>query len=167
MHGSGARRRPAGLYLESTPDERYGVLPGEDRSVGDVMTRRIVTIDPDASVQEAAQIMRDRRTPALVVSDGPRLVGLVTEQDIVTKGATQEAHPDSIPVRRILPPGEPVACRADAILADAARVMAAKRRPSLPVVDERGAVVGLLSWLDVAGAVMPNAAAAWLSEIRK
>lgn len=162
-----ASRRPAGLYLESTPDERYGVLPGEDRLVRDVMTPEVVTIAPETSVQAAAAMMRDRRTPALVVSEGTRLSGTVTEHDLVVRGTAQPAHPATVPVSQILPPDEPIACREDAILADAARLMAARRRPSLPVLDEHGAVVGVLSLLDVVGAVMPNAAATWLSQIRE
>ncbi|ALA58953.1 cyclic nucleotide-binding/CBS domain-containing protein [Nitrospira moscoviensis] len=167
MERTGPRRRPSGLYLESTPDERYGVLPGEDRPVRDVMTRRIVTISPETSVREAAQLMRDHRTDALVVADGSRLLGIVTEHDVATQGATQQTHPEHIPVRQVLPSGEPLACSEEAILADAARLMAARRRRAVPVLDDRGAVAGVLSLLDVAGAVMPGAAATWLAEIRE
>ena len=166
MHTAGARRRPSGLYLESTLDERYGVLPGEDRLVGVVMTRQVVTIHPSASVQEAAKTMRDRQAQALVVSHENRLMGMVTEHDVVVNGTTRAEHPDSIPVEKILPPGEPAVCRDDAILADAARLMAERRLQSLPVMSRDGSVVGILSLLDVAGTVMPGVARAWLSRIR-
>jgi CBS domain-containing protein len=162
MERTSPHRRPSGLYLESTPDERYGVLPGEDRPVREIMTRRVVTIGPETSVREAAQLMRDHPTDALVVADGSRLLGIVTEHDVVTQGATQQTHPEHIPVRQVLPPGEPIVCSEETILADAARLMAARRRRAVPVLDERGDVSGILSLLDVAGAAMPGAAATWL-----
>lgn len=167
MDHTAGSRPAAGLYLESTPDERYGVLPGEDRLVRDVMVRDVATIAPDASVQEAARTMRDQGTSSLVVSEGDRLVGIVDERDIVVKGATQAVHPAAISVRELLPTGDPLACREDAILADAARLMMIHGRQTLPVLNNTGGVAGTLSLLDVAGAVMPSVAGSWLSQVRR
>ncbi|MGH7893448.1 MAG: CBS domain-containing protein [Candidatus Binatia bacterium] len=52
-------------------------------TVGQVMTRAVVTIDPDRDGGTAAQIMVDQKIGALPVMDGARLVGIVTESDFV------------------------------------------------------------------------------------
>jgi acetoin utilization protein AcuB len=52
-------------------------------TAGDVMTRHLVTIDPTAGVEEAARLMVTRRISALPVTDGDRLLGIVTETDIL------------------------------------------------------------------------------------
>ncbi len=161
------RRRPAGLYLESSPDERYGVLPGEDRLVRDLMCRDVATIHPTASMRDAARLMRDRGTPHLVVLVGRRLEGVLDEHDIVVRGATQTAPPDAVPVKTLLPAGRQPVCREDAIVADAARLMAEHHRQTVAVVDGQSRVVGVLGLLDVARAVMPQVAATWLSRIQR
>ncbi len=161
----GPSRPPAGLYLESTPDERYGVLPGEDRLVRDVMRPTVRTIDPRASLQEAARMIRDHAVPALIVCRDGEIVGTVSEHDIAVNGATQARSPDTVPVHEVMAPAGALVCRDDAILADAARLMAEQGLRCLPVMDERGAVVGLLTMLDVAVAVVPAAASAWLAKI--
>lgn len=97
--------------------------------------------------------------------DGGRLLGILTAHDLVADGVATPRPPESIPVHTLLPPGEPAACRDDAILADAARAMSARRLRSVPVVNAAGTVVGVISLLDVAGAVMPNVARAWLAGI--
>ena len=51
------RHRRGGLYLESTEAEQLGVLPGEERRVGDVMERRLVAIGPSTSLAQATEII--------------------------------------------------------------------------------------------------------------
>jgi CBS domain-containing protein len=157
--------RLSGLYLESTPDERLGVLPGEERLVRDIMSRDVVTIHPSTSLQKAAQAMRDRHVPALVVMRDRRLTGIVTEHDMVIYGLTRSA-PETVSVQDAMREQPPVACPEDAILHDAVRLMEEHRLQSLPVVNATGAVTGILSRLDVAGAMVPHVAAAWLARVR-
>jgi CBS domain-containing protein len=161
-----ALSRPSGLYLESTPAERFGVLPGEDRLVRDVMSRNVVCTAPVHSLRQAAELMRTRQVPALVVMEDKRPAGIVTERDLVVRGLTQSASPDTVTVKEVLQDREPISCRDNAILAEAARLMADHRLQSIPVVNGEEAVVGILSLLDVAGAVMPDVAAVWLTRIR-
>lgn len=130
------------------------------------MRPEVVAVPPSASLREAAAIMRDRQAEELVVCDGGRLLGILTAHDLVAGGMATLRPPESIPVHTLLPPGEPAACRDDAILADAARAMSARRLRSVPVVNAAGTVVGVISLLDVAGAVMPNVARAWLAGIQ-
>ena len=62
-------------------------------TVGQVMTRAVVTIDPDRDVGTAAQIMVDQKIGALPVMDGARLVGIVTESDFVRAFASEAPLP--------------------------------------------------------------------------
>ena len=55
----------------------------EHLTAGDIMTRRLVTIGPTAGVEEAAHLMVAHRVSALPVTDGDRLLGIVTETDIL------------------------------------------------------------------------------------
>jgi len=130
------------------------------------MTRRIVTVPPETSLRGAAAIVRDRQADELVVCDGKRLLGILTVHDLVADGLAVPEPPETIRIHRLMPQEEPVVCREDAILADAARAMSARRLRSIPVVDKEGTVVGVISLLDVAGAVMPNVAGAWLARMR-
>ncbi|HHZ16270.1 MAG TPA: CBS and ACT domain-containing protein [Peptococcaceae bacterium] len=50
--------------------------------VGDAMTKEVITISPDALLEEAAVLMRENRISSLVVMENNRLVGIITESDI-------------------------------------------------------------------------------------
>jgi acetoin utilization protein AcuB len=52
-------------------------------TVGEIMTRTVITIGPDAPAREGARVMLDHRIGALPVVDDGRLIGIVTETDIV------------------------------------------------------------------------------------
>lgn len=55
------------------------------QTVKDVMTRDPVTVEPGASVAEAARLMRERDVGAVVVSEGGEMRGLLTDRDIVVR----------------------------------------------------------------------------------
>ncbi len=52
-------------------------------TVADVMTKSVIVIDPERDAREAARIMIDHKIGALPVLDGERLVGIVTETDLL------------------------------------------------------------------------------------
>ncbi len=66
--------------------------PGSARgaTAGDIMTREPVTVGPKASVTEAAHLMVDRHVGALPVLDGEKLVGIVTEGDLIMQDVKLE-----------------------------------------------------------------------------
>lgn len=59
-------------------------------TVGEVMSRAVILVDPDRPVAEAAGIMIDHKIGALPVVDDGRLVGIVTETDFVRLAARQD-----------------------------------------------------------------------------
>lgn len=52
-------------------------------TVGEVMTKRLITVGPDRPIEEAAQLMLEHRIGALPVVEGGRLVGILTETDLL------------------------------------------------------------------------------------
>lgn len=52
-------------------------------TVGEVMTKRVITVEPDRPVEEAARLMLEHRIGALPVTEGGRLVGIITETDLL------------------------------------------------------------------------------------
>jgi len=59
----------------------------DEHPVGEVMSRRVISIEPDASLEEAARKMLENRVRRLLVMDGRRLLGIVTQTDLVADRA--------------------------------------------------------------------------------
>ncbi|GIK54662.1 MAG: CBS domain-containing protein [Chloroflexi bacterium] len=126
--------------------------------VRDWMTREIITVTPDTTLPEAHQIMMNeeiRRLP-VVDSDG-RLVGIVTRGDV--RGAQPSPATSlsiwelnyllsQLKVAKIMTP-DPITVNEEATIGDAARVMLENRISGLPVVDNRGKLVGVITESDI------------------
>ena len=78
------------LYLESRIDEDLGVLPGEVRKVKHVMSSALTVVSPDTSLDEAISLMTAMNVPVVVVYEGTRLVGTLTDRDIVFSRSSRE-----------------------------------------------------------------------------
>jgi CBS domain-containing protein len=159
-------RHRSGIFLESTSDEALGVLAGEDRPVKDVMSREVVVIDASTSVKEAAEIMRNSHLPTLIVCRGDELMGALTEHDVVVSGAARTDLSRSN-LHEIMTKREVIRCHQDAILADALRAMTAHHAHAVPVVDEKGDLVGVISLMEAVGALPPETAATWVTKMRE
>jgi CBS domain-containing protein len=84
----GALARSLG-YGEFGQKKLYATL-----RVKDVMTNDVLTIPPTATIVDAAEIMTDRKIGCLVVVEGERLVGILTESDFVRLVLSEEARED-------------------------------------------------------------------------
>ena len=124
---------------------------GPATSVRDRMSAPAITIPPGASVGEAAHLMARRRVHYLpvVAADGT-LIGIVNLDDVL--GARHGPPPPSATVASIMS-SPAVAVAAAVPLSDAARLLAARGVGALPVIDERGRVVGILTQSDVVNAL--------------
>ena len=114
----------------------------------------IHAIRPEAPVLDAIRLMAEARIGALLVMDGPRLVGILSERDYARKVVLQGRSSSDAPVRDIM--------TADVIVASSRdtsdrcmQVMTEHRIRHLPVVDE-GDVVGIVSIGDLVKAVMED-----------
>jgi len=123
----------------------------EDRVllVRDVMSREVVTIDPDAPVIEAARLMKKNDIGSVVVVT-PRgeVIGIVTEKDLVTRVVAENRNPLETRVREVMTPN-PVTVYDDTPLEISARLMAERGIGHLPVVDRAGRLVGILAKSDI------------------
>ena len=117
--------------------------------VSEIMTPDCQLIDPNASVREAAQRMRDENIGALPVGENDRLVGMVTDRDIVTRGLAAEGRPGTTSVRDVM--SEKVFyIFDDDDVEDAARCMADHQVRRLPVLNHDKRLVGIVAMADLA-----------------
>jgi CBS domain-containing protein len=119
------------------------------KNVADVMTARPRCATPDTPLQEVAQIMEAEDVGAVPVIDGDRLVGMVTDRDIVVRALAQGKDPRGMPAR-FAASQELVSVKPDQGLDDALRLMAQSQVRRLPVVDDDDRLVGIISQADLA-----------------
>ncbi len=77
-------KRVVGVLSDRDAGGRAGGSTRTGRTVEELMTRNVVTIKPDATVRQAANIMRGRTIGCLPVTRGTRLVGIVTTSDLLS-----------------------------------------------------------------------------------
>jgi CBS domain-containing protein len=118
-------------------------------TVGDVMTRSVLSVDASTTVAEAATIMGERRAGSALVMDGDSLVGIFTERDIV-KALGQHFDAAGHAVSEWMT-AQPMTVPPDTAVEDALRTMLDRGFRHLPVVEgER--VVGVVSMRDLSAA---------------
>ncbi|MEO8611068.1 MAG: CBS domain-containing protein, partial [Chloroflexota bacterium] len=111
--------------------------------------RMLITINADATLGEAIRIMQDSNIGALLVVDiQQRPVGIFTESDVLAKVATLVTDLDAHTVDEFMTPN-PDVLRADVPIAHALHLMAIHRYRHVPIVDDQGIALGIISFRDV------------------
>src|ERR671936_2375086 len=101
--------------------------------VQEIMTRGAEVIDPNTTIRDVARKMRADNIGALPVGENDRLVGMVTDRDIVTRAVAEERSPGNTSVREGM--SEKVCyCFDDDDVAQAAQIMAEHQVRRLPVL---------------------------------
>jgi CBS domain-containing protein len=118
------------------------------QKISEVMSTDVQTISPDASIEEAAQEMRDGDFGLLPVGEEEQLLGVITDRDITVRAVAEGKDP-STPVRDIMSEGVIWAHEDDSV-EDAARVMSDHQIRRLPIVDGDQRLVGIVSLGDFA-----------------
>ena len=116
--------------------------------VGELCTKPVVTISKTATVEEAARLMRTKKVGALVVTNGVRPVGILTDRDIAVDVVGTGKHPAETAVADVMRPN-PVSLREDQGLFEAAKMFSAKGVRRLPVTSKTGKLVGILTLDDL------------------
>ena len=117
--------------------------------VQEVMNRNVVSIDPGESVALAARLLSRHNVGSLpVCGPGGRLLGIVTDRDIVLRCVAPEEDPRTVPVRTVMSRNPSFLLPEDDIR-QAAQLMSLHQVRRLPVTDE-GKLVGMLSLGDLA-----------------
>ncbi|NUR38938.1 MAG: CBS domain-containing protein [Streptomyces sp.] len=111
--------------------------------VREVMTPGVVAVRPDASLVEAAQLMRAQDIGDVVVADGQEVVGMLTDRDITVRAVAEGADPLTTSAGSVCS-AHPVLVAPDDPVAAAAALMRAHAVRRLPVVED-GMPVGMVS----------------------
>jgi CBS domain-containing protein len=118
--------------------------------VESVMSKNIATCSPQQSLNDAARIMWERDCGIVPVTDGEgRIMGVVTDRDVAIAAYTKGRRLSEIGIGDVM--SRTVAwCRPSDSVGDAERKMQQAQVHRLPVVDEVGALLGVLSLVDIA-----------------
>lgn len=117
--------------------------------VKEAMHKGVEWVDPDTPVIELAKLMRKHDIGAIPIGENDRLVGMVTDRDIVCKGLAQNgAEAGRMKARDVMTPGIHC-CREDDDLARAVKHMEQLKVRRLPVINKSKRMVGMLSLGDL------------------
>jgi CBS domain-containing protein len=115
--------------------------------ISECMTQDVRLVAPDDTIERAAQIMGSADTGVLPVSDGQRLVGMITDRDIAIRGIAEGCGP-SARVRDVMS-REVKYCFDDAETDEVLDNMAQIQVRRMPVVDRDKRLVGIISLADL------------------
>ena len=116
--------------------------------VSEVMTTGVETVRPDQQARDAARFMLQADTGSIPVTEGERLIGIITDRDIAVRGVALGYGPDT-PVSELMTSGV-VSAHADDPIEEAARKMGEAQVRRLPVIDDNARLVGVVSLGDLA-----------------
>jgi CBS domain-containing protein len=116
--------------------------------IKDVMTKSVKTCEPSSSAREAARLMASEDVGPVPVVEGGRLVGVVTDRDLVVRVIAEGKDPDSTKLGEIAS-SSVVTVSPDQDLDEALRLLARHQVRRLPVVDG-DRLVGIVAQADVA-----------------
>lgn len=116
--------------------------------VRDIMTIRPVTADVETPIRDIARRMADFRCGEIPITEGDRIVGVVTDRDIACRAVALSKDPTLTTAREVMTK-TPATVAPDESLNDAIRLMEDLQVRRLPVVDEEGTIVGIISMTDI------------------
>ena len=118
-------------------------------SIADVMTPDPVTLDVKGTAADAAAVMRGRDIGDVIVRDGERVAGIVTDRDIVVRVVAENRDPTSVDLGEFCT-RELLTLLPEDSVSDAIELMSERAVRRLPVVDADGRPVGIVSLGDLA-----------------
>jgi CBS domain-containing protein len=118
-------------------------------TVSDVMTRGVRSMSPTDTVVLAAQAMEELNVGVIPVCEGDKLVGMVTDRDIVVRGVAQELDARTTTLADVMSTNVRTAREHDDV-DDVLGTMGQDQIRRMPVVDDKGRLIGILSIGDIA-----------------
>jgi len=116
-------------------------------TVKEVMNPKVVVAKPQATVKEAAEIMSQLRIGCLIVMEDDKVVGILTESDIIGKIVAKKKDPERVTVDEIMTRNV-ISTSPDELIDDAAERMVENKIKRLPVLD-CGKLVGIITATDL------------------
>lgn len=117
----------------------------------DIMTRKPKSVTPETSVREAARLMKEEDVGVLPVVDrdgSDRLIGIVTDRDIAIRHVAEGHDSSSCPVSEAMTSNVRTA-REDDDVDSVMDLMGKEQVRRIPVVDERGELIGIVAQADI------------------
>lgn len=136
------------------------------KKVSELMSANPCAIEADRPVVHAAQMMKQEDVGLAPVVEGDRLVGTLTDRDIVTRVVAEGKDPQSVTVREVAST-DLVTIDPQQDLGEALRLMASNQVRRLPVVEEDGRLVGVVAQADVAREAKDKQTGELVEEISK
>lgn len=133
--------------------------------ISEIMTRNVQTLTPDSSLREAASLMGRIDSGALLVNDGDRLVGMVTDRDITVRGVAAGLDAEA-PVREVMS-SDIRYCFEDEDVQHVAENMAQIQLRRLPVLNREKRLVGVVSLGNIAACRSERASATVLQGVAR
>jgi CBS domain-containing protein len=119
--------------------------------IQDIMTKNPSCVTADATVREAAQVMSREDVGIVPVVEGQsdkRLIGVITDRDIAVR-CVAEGKDSSARVRDVMSAGDIATCSESDDVDAVMEAMRSEKVRRIPIVDERGSLVGIVSQADV------------------
>jgi len=116
--------------------------------IRDIMTKNVDLVSPVTTLAEAARVMRDDDVGAILVADNDRLVGMLTDRDIVVRAIAEKRDPGRTEVREAMSQ-KVLYCFDDQPVEEVAKNMGDKQIRRLPVVTREKRLVGIVSLGDL------------------
>jgi CBS domain-containing protein len=136
------------------------------KKISELMSSNPCAIEADKPVAYAAWMMKDEDVGLAPIVQGDRLVGTLTDRDIVTRVVAEGKDPESISVREVAST-DLVTVDPEQDLGDALQLMASNQVRRLPVVEEDGRLVGVIAQADVAREAKDKQTGELVEEISK
>lgn len=137
--------------------------------VKEVMTKNPAVCTRDANMQQAAKLMVDHdcgEIPVVDTTESSRLVGVITDRDIVCRAVARGMNPIGMRVGDCMS-SPPFSCNLDTQLSECLRVMKECQIRRIPVTDDTGKVCGIVSQADVAKLEDKGAVAEVVTEVSR
>tara|TARA_B100000678_G_scaffold291620_1_gene309915 strand:+ start:11138 stop:11605 length:468 start_codon:yes stop_codon:yes gene_type:complete len=134
--------------------------------INEIMQVGCQTIGRQDSVQRAAQMMQSEQIGSIPVAEDDRLVGMVTDRDIVTRSVAANQAPDQTQIGSVMSDGIRY-CYADQECDDVAKNMSEVGVRRMPVVDRDKSLVGMVSLGDIANRASAGDAGQTLAGLRQ
>ena len=117
----------------------------------EIMTKNPSTVTPDTRLQEAARLMKSENVglvPVVEGKDSGNLVGVVTDRDIAIRIVAEGRDPSNVSVRDVMSSNVRTCGENDSV-DDVMEVMGSEQVRRVPIVDERGSLVGIVAQADI------------------
>jgi CBS domain-containing protein len=133
--------------------------------VKEIMTEAPATCSPDTTLDKIAKLMIERNCGEIPVSEGPQLVGVITDRDIACRGFTGERNPLDITAREIMTKDVITVSERDDVDV-ALKLMQDRQVRRLPVVHD-GNIIGIVSVADLVPSLPHTKVARLVTEVSR